>query len=312
MTHGAQRSYATAFSPASVGNVGVGFDILGHAFDGVGDRVLARRSAEPGVRIARIHGVETRIPRDAQANSAGAAALSLLAAARAPFGVELEIEKGLMLGSGMGGSASSAVAAVVAVNALLGQPLAQPDLYAHALAGEEVATGARPGDNVGPMLLGGLVLALPDRLVRVPVPRGLWCALAHPHCVVETRRAREVLREPYALSEFVKQSGHLALVLSGCHGGDLSLVRAGLEDTLVEPRRAPLIPGFAAVKRAALESGALGASISGSGPSVFAWCEGEAAARRCARSMQAAFQAAGLACDAHASPVDAPCARLVD
>ena len=266
MTHGAQPAAAKAFSPASVGNVGVGFDILGHVLDGVGDTVTARRSAQPGVRIVRIHGVETRIPREARGNSAGAAALSLLAAAGEPFGVELELEKGLMLGSGMGGSAASAVAAVVAVNALLEHPLPQAELYPHALAGEEVATGARPGDNVGPMLLGGLVLALPERLVRVPVPRGLWCALAHPHCVVETRQAREALRGPWSLTEFVKQSGQLALVLSGCHANDLSLVRAGLEDVLVEPRRAPLIPGFAGVKRAALDAGALGSSINGCAP----------------------------------------------
>jgi homoserine kinase len=220
--------------------------------------------------------------------------------------VEIEIEKGIALGSGMGGSAASAVAALVAANELFEQPLDREGLYAHALEGEAVASGGKHGDNIAPMLLGGLVLATRERMVKVPVPRGIWCALAHPHFVLETRVARAALKDPYSIGDFTRQSERLALVLAGCWRDDLSLVRAGLEDVLVEPRRAPLIPGFAAVKQAALSAGALGASISGAGPSVFAWCEGEAAARRAASAMQAAFAAAGLESDPLACPVDAP------
>jgi homoserine kinase len=307
----APHSMVTAFAPASVGNVAVGFDLLGHVIAGVGDRVTARPCARPGVHITSVRGVETRIPHEVERNTAGAAARSLLLRAQAPFGVELELDKGIALGSGMGGSAASAVAAVVAVNALLAQPLSADELYVHALDGEEAATGARPGDNVGPMLLGGLVLATRERLVRIPVPAGLWCALVHPHCVVETKAAREVLRGAYALNEFVAQSEHLALVLAGCHQNDRSLVRAGLADVLIEPRRAALVPGFAAVKGAALDCGALGASISGAGPSVFAWCDDELQAQRCARAMQTAFAGAGLGSDAYTSPVAAPSAHVV-
>jgi homoserine kinase len=299
-------SVATAFAPASVGNVGVGFDILGHALAGAGDRVVARKTARPGVRIAAIRGAAVELPREAERNTAGKALLSLLAARRADFGVEIEIEKGIALGSGMGGSAASAVAALVAANELFEQPLDREGLYAHALEGEAVASGGKHGDNIAPMLLGGLVLATRERMVEVPVPRGLWCALAHPHFVLETRVARAALKDPYSIGDFTRQSERLALVLAGCWRDDLSLVRAGLEDVLVEPRRAPLIPGFAAVKQAALSAGALGASISGAGPSVFAWCEGEAAARRAASAMQAAFAAAGLESDPLACPVDAP------
>lgn len=297
---------ATAFAPASVGNAAVGFDILGHALAGAGDRVVARRTAQAGVRVVAIRGAAVELPREAERNTAGKALLSLFEARRAEFGVEIEIEKGIALGSGMGGSAASAVAALVAANELFEEPLSREELYPHALEGEAVASGGKHGDNIAPMLLGGLVLATHDRMVKVPVPRGLWCALAHPHFVLETRVARAALKEPYQIGDFVRQSERLALVLAGCWRDDLSLVRAGLEDVLVEPRRAPLIPGFAEVKRAALDCGALGASISGAGPSVFAWCEGEAAARRAALAMQAAFAAAGLASDPLACPVDAP------
>lgn len=297
---------ATAFAPASVGNVAVGFDILGHAITGPGDRVSARRIAQPVVRIAAIRGVVTDLPREPERNTAASAVLAWREATQAPFGIELEIDKGIALGSGMGGSAASAVAALVAANALLDAPLPREALYPFALVGEAVASGGRHGDNVGPQLLGGLVLATADRLVRVPVPAGLTCVLAHPPQVLETRVAREALRAPYPIGEFVTQSANLALVLSGCHAGDFALIRAGLRDVLVEPRRAPLVRGFAAVQRAALDAGALGASISGAGPSVFAWCENTAFATRVAAAMRDAFGE----CEVWISPVNAPAARL--
>lgn len=304
--------FATAAAPASVGNVGVGFDLLGHAFEGAGDRATVRPRRERGVEIRSIRGVFTELPLDPARNTAGRALLSLLERARVDHGFELELEKGIALGSGMGGSASSAVAAAVAGNAVLATPLSEQDVYECALDGESVATNSRQGDNVAPILLGGLVLAPREGApVRVPVPAGLWCALAHPHFVLETRVARAALAGAYELQDFVTQSEGLALVLAGCFGGDLDLVRRGLRDVLVEPRRARLVPGFASVKRAALEAGALGASISGAGPSVFAWCEGRPGAERAAQAMSAAFAEAGLASDRFVSCVAAPGARLV-
>jgi len=305
------RTQATAFSPASVGNVGVGFDILGHAIEGVGDIVAVRRIEAPEVRIAAIRGAIVDLPLEAPGNTAGAALISLREALALPFGFEVEIEKGIPLGSGMGGSAASCVAALVAANALLDTPLAHAQLYPHALVGEAVASGGKHGDNLGPMLLGGLVLATAGHLARIPVPDHWHSVLVHPDAILETRRARAALQGSYELKEFVAQSANLALVLAGCHAGDASLVRAGLSDVLVEPRRAPLIAGFDAAKRAALDAGAMGASISGAGPSVFAWFESRAEAEAAAPAVQAAFAAAGFDSQAWVSPINATGAELL-
>ncbi|KRA44472.1 homoserine kinase [Pseudoxanthomonas sp. Root630] len=305
------RQQASAFSPASVGNVGVGFDILGHVIEGAGDTVTVRRIDSPEVRIASIRGATVDLPLDAPGNTAGAALISLRDALGLPFGFEVEIEKGIPLGSGMGGSAASCVAALVAANAVLDTPLAREALYPHALVGEAVASGGKHGDNLGPMLLGGLVLATAEHLVRVPVPAAWHSVLVHPDAILETRRARAALQGAYELKEFVAQSANLALVLAGCHAGDASLVRAGLRDVLVEPRRAPLIVGFDAAKQAALAAGAMGASISGAGPSVFAWFESRVEAEAAAPAVQAAFAAAGFDSQAWVSPIDAPAAHLL-
>lgn len=305
------RNKAVAFAPASVGNIGVGFDILGHTIFGPGDRVTVRRIKQPGVHISAIRGVVTDLPYKAERNTAGAALLALQRELALPFGFDIQIDKGLPLGAGMGGSATSCVAALVAANALLGTPLTRAELYPFALEGESVASGERHGDNVGPMLLGGLVLATPERLVRIPVPSALHCALVHPHKVLETRRARAALAGEYALTDFIKQSTHLALVLAGCYGNDPDLIGAGLNDVLIEPRRAPLIRGFEQVKRAALGTGALGCSISGAGASLFAWCADRAAAEKTAQAMRAAFAEAGIGSDLWVSAVNGPAAGLL-
>lgn len=302
---------ATAFSPASVGNVGVGFDILGHVVEGAGDRATVRLTGDGRVRVLAVRGVVADLPLEAERNTGGRALLSLLKHAPAGTGFELELDKGIALGSGMGGSAASAVAAVVAANALLARPLGMAELYDAAMDGEAAASGSRHGDNVAPMLLGGLVIAPSHGApVRVPVPDWLHVALVHPHFVLETRRARAALAGSYELHGFVEQSEGLALVLAGCYGKDAALIRRGLRDVLVEPRRAPLIPGFAGVQRAALDAGALGASISGAGPSVFAWCESRATAERAAAAMAAAFGAVDLAADTFVARVDGPAARV--
>ena len=306
------RMQARAFSPASVGNAAVGFDILGHAIAGVGDSVSVRRIEAPYVRIAAIRGAAIALPTQAEDNTAGVALIALREALALPFGFEIEIDKGIALGSGMGGSAASCVAALVAANALLDAPLSRQALYPFALAGEAAASGGRHGDNLGPMLLGGLVLATADRLVQIPVPAAWHSLLVHPDAVLETRRARAALQGDYRLGEFVEQSANLALVLAGCHAGDAELVRAGLRDVLVEPRRAPLIVGFEAAKQAALAGNAMGASISGAGPSVFAWYETHAAAVAAAPAVQEAFARAGFDSQAWVSPLACPGAHLID
>lgn len=301
---------ARAFAPASVANVAVGFDILGHAIAGIGDTVSVRRIDEPVVRIAVIRGSAVELPLEAAGNTAGAALLSLREGLGLGYGFELEIDKGIPFGSGMGGSAASCVAALVAANALLDAPLPRAALYPHALDGEAVASGGRHGDNVGPLLAGGLALCTADRVVPVPVPACWHSLLVHPHAVLETRRARQALQGSYELREFVAQSANLALVLSGCHRGDATLVRAGLRDVLIEPRRAGLIAGFEAARDAALSAGAMGAGISGAGPSVFAWFEDAVQAQAAAGQVRAAFAAAGFDSDAWVSPLDAAGARL--
>ncbi len=307
----ATRTEARAFAPGSVGNVGVGFDILGHGIAGVGDTVTVRRIDAPTVRITAIRGAVTDLPLQAERNTAGGALIALRDALALPFGFEIEIDKGIPLGSGLGGSAASCVAALVAANALLDVPLDAEALYPYALAGEVIASGGRHGDNVGPMLLGGLVLATAERLTRVNVSAAWHAAVVHPHTVLETRRAREALAGSYALGEFVAQSANLAQVLLGCERGDAALVRAGLADVLVEPRRAPLIGGFDAVKRAALDADAMGTSISGAGPSVFAWCESEAQAREASMAMAAAFANAGFDSDVFVTPIASPAAQVL-
>jgi homoserine kinase len=295
-----------------VGNVAVGFDLLGHSVAGAGDVATVRRIEAPEVRIAAVRGVETRIPLDAARNTAGVALRALREALQLPFGFEVELDKGIALGSGMGGSAASCVAALVAANALLDAPLPREALYPHALAGESIASGGRNGDNVAPMLLGGLVLATPERMVRIPVPEAWHCALVHPAQVLETLHARAVLQGDWRLADFVAQNGNFGLVLAGCFRGDAALGRAGLHDVLIEPRRAPLIAGFAAVREAALAGDALGAGISGAGPSVFAWFESRALAESAAPAMRAAFEAAGYDSEVLVSPIAGPAATLLD
>lgn len=307
-----RREQATAFAPASVGNAGVGFDLLGFAVEGAGDTVTARRTDTPGVVIETITGTITDLPREPEKNTAGKAVLALLQAQQADFGVSLQIEKGIPLGSGLGGSAASATAALMAVNALLDAPLDNAQLYPYALIGEAVASGSVHGDNVGPQLLGGLVLASADRLFRIPVPDGLYSVVVHPDHILETRTARQALRQGFGIETIVAQQTRLALFLCGCYRDDLDLIRAGLADVLVEPRRAHLIPGFAEVKRAALDHGALGASISGAGPSVFGWFTSQSASERAGAAMIAAFGRHDLEATARVSTLDAPGACLLE
>ncbi len=298
---------AVAFAPASVGNVAVGFDVLGHSVQSVGDTVRARRIAERAIRIAAINGVVKGLPLEAGRNTAGVAVAAL------DHGFELTIEKGIPLGSGLGGSAASAVAAVVAVNALLAKPLEKLALLKCAMKGEQVASGALHVDNVAPSLYGGLVLTVgidDPNVKQIPVPDDVRCVLVHPHIELPTRKSRQVLKTRVALSDVIWQQANLAGFLTGCFTGDLNLIRVSLEDVVIEPQRRLLIPGFQSVKAAAVAHGALGCSISGAGPTVFAWSE-SARADEIAGAMSAAFELHGLATDRWISPINSPGAQVV-
>ncbi len=303
---------ATAFAPATVANVAVGFDLLGFPIDAVGDEVTVVRAKKPGVRVTAVEWArkewEVALPEDPTKNTAAVALGSLLKAAgsRLSGGFEIRIRKGIPLGSGMGGSAASAVGAVVAANAFLDDPLSKEELFVHALRGEEAASGAPHGDNVAPCLFGGLALCRsvdPPDIVSIPVPNGIFCVLVRPHAQVSTREARKLLRPEVPMDAFVRQAGGLAGVIVGCFTNDVRLIGRSLADHVIEPQRAKLIPGFAAVREAALSEEALGCSISGSGPSVFAWALSIARAERVRRSMVAAFEAAGLKADSWVSRV---------
>lgn len=311
---GLVASDAEAFAPASVGNVAVGFDVLGHSMSAVGDRVHARRTVERGVRIREITGVARELPLDPARNTAGVAVAALLEYAGLDHGCELTIVKGIPLGSGLGGSAASAVAAVVAVNALVPEPLDQLSLLKCAMRGEAVASGALHVDNVAPSLYGGLVLTVgidDPHVTRIPVPAGVRAVLVHPHIELPTRKSREVLNRLVPLSDVVWQQANLAGFLAGCFTRDLHLIRVSLEDVVIEPQRRDLIPGFQQVKSAAIDNGALGCSISGAGPSVFAWAE-DATAPAIRDAMVAAFEAHGLSCDAWIAPIEGEGARVLD
>jgi homoserine kinase len=304
----------TAFAPATVGNVGIGFDILGHTVKAVGDRVSARRVPEPGVRITGITGSQADLPLEAEKNTAGMALVSMVSALSLPFGIEISIEKGIPLGSGLGGSAASAVAAVVAANALLEQPLSKLELLKFAMHGEAVASGSVHVDNIAPSLFGGLVLTVGidhPRTKQIPVPPSVRCVLVHPHMFLSTREARRILKKTVDLSDVVWQAANLAGFLSGCYTNDLEMIRDAFEDVIIEPQRSQLIPGFKAVKQAAMANGALGCSISGAGPTVFAWCE-EHYAQGARAAMVEAFAEHNLASDHWVSAIDTEGARVVD
>jgi homoserine kinase len=303
---------ASACAPASIANVGAGFDVVGQAFDAARDTVTAVRESAPGVRLGAVSGLVDSLPDRVDSNTALAAAAAVLEAAGNPFGVRLSIDKGVPLSAGMGGSAASAVAAAAAVNALLPEPFAVEALLPFALEGERVASDPPHWDNVMASLLGGLVLAAREQppLVRqLPVPKGVVAILLHPSVKTETKAARALLKKEVPMALVVEHSRRIAAFAAGCASGDLDLIRAGLEDVLVEPQRAHLLPPLGAVKKAALAAGALGCSFSGSGPSVFAWAL-EADADRVEEAMSWAFVEAGLAARAYRAPVNCEGARV--
>lgn len=310
---------ATAFAPASIGNVGVGFDMLGLALaGGAGDRVIATRRDAPGVAIEEVRGLQGEfhpyLSTNPRENTASIAAQALWDATGATGGVSLKLHKGVPLQSGMGSSAASAVAAVMAVNALLDSPLERVDLLPYALQGERYASGGLHADNVAPSLLGGLVLCptvlLPD-VVQLPVPAGVKAVLVHPELQVNTAHARRGLAKGYSMEQWLEQQGYLAGFIAGCMAGDVDLIGRTLRDVLIEPQRAAAVPCFEGVKKAAMRAGALGCSLSGSGPSIFALCA-ERDALNLASAMEQACRGFGIECQSWVSPLDAAGARLED
>lgn len=301
------KRVATAFAPATVANVCVGFDVLGFALAGIGDRATVTRTDEERVvTVESITGVVTELPTEARRNTASVAIHALLEQRKPRCGFRVTLHKGIPLGSGMGGSAASAVAAVVAANRLLDEPLPKTELLGFAAAGEQAASGAPHADNAAPCLHGGLTAVVatdPLRAVSIPVPDAMQCVLVHPHMTIETRQARAVLRTEITLGEHTRQSMRLCGFVAGCFSGDLALIASSMDDLLVEPQRSRLIPGFAEAKAAAREAGAVGFGIAGSGPSVFAWVDSAQRGAAVESAVREAFARQGLQTDSWVAPI---------
>ena len=305
----------SAFAPASIGNLGVGFDVLGLALEGIGDRVVAERTPDEGVTVAEVRGLDGKLhpylSTEADQNTASIAAAALWAM-HGSGGVSLKVHKGVPLQSGMGSSAASAVAAVVAVNGLLESPLSVEALLPFALEGEKFASGGLHADNVAPSLLGGMVLcpqALLPETVRIAPPEGVRAVLLHPELQVNTAQARRGLSKGVKLQDWVTQQGYLAAFIAACQTSNVSLIGKSLKDVIIEPQRAPNVSCFAAVKAAAETAGALGVSLSGSGPSIFALAPTGKAANL-ATAMEQACRGEGIDCQSWVSPMNAPGARI--
>jgi len=263
------------FAPASVANVAVGYDVLGFALNEPGDEIAVCFSDKPGLTISQITGDQGKLPYDIMKNTAGFAAYKLLEHLdKTTSGIQMEIHKKMPFGSGLGSSAASAAAAVMAVNELLDRPLTKRELLHFAVLGEQVADGAYHADNVAPSLLGGMVLIRSNQDLDVhslPAPEELFASVVYPYIKILTKDARNVLSPQLPLPRLIQQCGNMAGFVTGLFRSDYELIGRSLTDVVIEPQRAQLIPHFYEVKKAALDSGALGCSISGAGPSIRAY-----------------------------------------
>lgn len=291
---------ATATAPGSIGNLGPGLDVLGCAVEGLGDQVIAEWHDEPGVFV--LESGHPDLPAVTARHASGIAALAVVRRATSlgtttpARGIALRVRKGLPLSAGQGGSAASAVAGAAAVNALIGEPLSRLEVMAAALTAEEQVAG-RHLDNIAPALLGGIVVVRsvdPIDVASIPVPDRLRMVLVFPSQQLRTAEARAVLPGQVPRATAIHQMAQVAAIVAACHSGDLALLGRAIDDRLAEPARAPLLPGFRRTKQAALDAGALGVSISGAGPSVFALCDGDAPTEAVARAMCASYEHEGL------------------
>ncbi|AFL83973.1 homoserine kinase [Belliella baltica DSM 15883] len=296
-----------AFAPATVANVSCGFDILGFAIDELGDQVEVSLSETPGLKVVKIEGDGGRLPYEAEKNTCTVAIQAMLDHLGFTKGMEISLYKGLPLGSGMGSSAASAAAALVAANALLGYPFDKKQLVNFAIEAERIACGAAHADNVAPSLLGGFVLIRdyePLDVIKLPVPKGLYCTLLHPHLELNTSDSRSVLRTQISLKDSTIQSGNIAGLIAGLFQEDYNLISRSLKDVIAEPTRALLIPGFYELREAIQTIGALGSGISGSGPTIFTLSPSQAIAKEVGSAGKEVFKKIGLDVDVYISEVN--------
>ena len=301
------------FAPATVANVCCGFDVLGFCMENPADEVTLTLRQAPGILITGISGDGGRLSADPEKNTAGVAVKSFLTAMNSQQGVEIELVKRLPLGSGMGSSAASAVAAVVGINTLLGEPLTRKELIVHVMEAERIACGSAHADNAAPCLMGGFVLIRdyhPLDVVPVPAEVDIFCSLIHPHMELKTADSRKVLRGSITLKDAITQSGNLAGLMIGLMQSDYDLIGRSLHDVIAEPTRSAFIPGFAEIKKEVMQSGALGFGISGSGPTVFVLSRERSVAERCAEVAGKHFNNVGLPFSIFISKVNKSGARV--
>ncbi|MFI8604610.1 homoserine kinase [Cellulophaga baltica] len=293
------------FCPATIANVSCGFDVLGLALDAVGDEMVVRKTTQKGIRITKLTGQD--LPMEALQNVAGVAGLALLAQSDYEGGFDIEIYKKIKAGSGIGSSAASSTGAVWAMNALLGKPFSPLELVKFAMEGERLASGVAHADNVAPALFGGFTLVRsyqPLDVIKINTPKELYATVIHPQIEVKTSDSRRILKTTISLEDGIKQWGNVGGLIAGLFTEDYELIGRSLEDHIVEPIRSILIPGFDMVKQKALESGALGCGISGSGPSVFALSKGIETAKKVAQAMTDVYDKIGIDYDIHVSKVN--------
>jgi homoserine kinase len=284
------KNSITVFAPASVTNVSCGFDIMGFAIDGPGDELKLKITKKSGIVISKIIGDHGRLPKQVEKNTAGTSLASLASHLGFSQGIEIEIHKKMSLASGLGSSAASAVASVFALNEILERPLSKQELLPFALEGEKLTCGGAPhADNVSASLYGGFIIVRslnPLDVINIDVPEDLFCTIVHPDIEIHTGDTRKILKKQILLSDAVQQWGNVASLVAGLLKKDYKLIGRSLQDVIVEPIRSILIPGFEEVKQTALDAGALGCSISGSGPSIFAFSVSKKVAKSIGIKMQ--------------------------
>ena len=293
------------FTPASVANVSCGFDVLGFCLDPVGDDMIIRKSAEKGIRITKITGQD--LPLDVHQNVAGVAAMALLEAHPSEYGFEIEINKRIKAGSGIGSSAASSAGAVFGINHLLDSPYTKHELINFAMQGEKLASGSAHADNVSPVLLGGFTLVrsiAPMDVIKLPTPKELVAVIIHPKVELKTSHARAILKKTVNLKSAIQQWGNLGALVSGLYSDNYDLISRSLVDEIIEPYRAMLIPEFAKLKEVSMNAGALGCGISGSGPSVYALTKGFEDAENVGQAMREVMQKLGIDFEVHVSGIN--------
>lgn len=300
------------FCPATIANLSCGFDVLGLCLDTIGDEMVIRKIVEKGIRITKIFGAD--LPLETEKNVAGVAAMAMVSGLDLDFGFEIEIYKNIKAGSGIGSSAASASGIVFGINELLGKPFSIQDLVPFAMEGEKLASGSVHADNVAPALLGGFILVRsynPLDIIRIESPDKLYATVIHPQIELKTSDARSVLKQNVTLKQAVIQCGNLGGLISGLYTEDYDLIGRSLQDEIVEPLRSMLIPGFDSVKRKALQAGALGGGISGSGPSIFALSKGKHTAEKVATAMSKVYDEMNLKYEIHVSKINAGGIKII-